>query len=158
MNAANEWGPCLLALAGGLGVTLALAAATWVVSYIKTDVSIVDAMWSLLILGAGLVYWAVLPAAATRAGWVLALAVLWALRLSGHIAWRNHGEPEDRRYQEIRARNQPGFAWKSFYLVFVLQAVLAWVVSWPLLAAVAGSTPPGLLDMAGRPCYLRFSV
>ena len=138
MNTMNDTSLYLLALGAGLGITLTLAAATWVVSYFKTDVSIVDAMWSLLILGAGLAYAAVLPVAGPRADWVLALAVVWALRLSGYIAWRNHGEPEDRRYQEIRARNQPHFEWKSFYLVFVLQAVLAWIVSMSLLAAVAG--------------------
>jgi len=149
MNTMNDMSLYLLALGAGLGITLTLAAATWVVSYFKTDVSIVDAMWSLLILGAGLAYAAVLPAAGPRADWVLALAVVWALRLSGYIAWRNHGEPEDRRYQEIRARNQPGFAWKSFYLVFVLQAVLAWIISWPLLVAAAGTAPLGILDLVG---------
>ena len=54
MNTMNDTSLYLLALGAGLGITLTLAAATWVVSYFKTDVSIVDAMWSLLILGAGL--------------------------------------------------------------------------------------------------------
>ncbi len=67
-----------------------------------------------------------------RGALVLALVAAWALRLAGYLAWRNWDAPEDRRYQAIRARNEPGFAWKSLYLVFGLQAVLAWIVSAPL--------------------------
>jgi len=138
-----------LALAGGLAATAAIGTATWVVSWFKSDVSIVDSMWSVLIFGAGLVYALILPTTGMRTDWVLALAALWALRLAAYITWRNRGEPEDRRYQEIRARNQPGFEWKSLYLVFGLQAVLAWIVSLPLLAVVAGGSPAGMVDVLG---------
>jgi steroid 5-alpha reductase family enzyme len=49
----------------------------------------------------------------------------------------------------MRRRNNPGFAWKSLYLVFGLQAILAWLIAMPLMAAVAGATPVGPLDYAG---------
>jgi steroid 5-alpha reductase family enzyme len=133
----------------GLAAMLLLAAATWLASYFKGDVSIVDSVWSLLILLGAAVYALTLPDTGPRAPWVLALAALWALRLAAHITWRGWGESEDRRYQAIRARNQPHFEWKSFYLVFVLQAVLAWIVSLSLLAALAGGDPWGWLDTAG---------
>ncbi len=133
----------------GLAAMLLLVAVTWLASYIKHDVSIVDNVWSLLILLAAVVYALTLPDTGPRATWVMALAALWALRLAAHITWRGWGEPEDRRYQAIRARNQPHFEWKSFYLVFVLQAVLAWIVSLSLLAALAGASPWGWLDTVG---------
>ena len=129
-----------------LGVALAIAFTTWIVSVIKRDASIVDAVWSLMILACGVVYAVVLPRGNELAHWTLALAALWALRLSVYIIWRNWGEPEDRRYRAIRERNQPGFAAKSLYLVFGLQALLAWIVSAPLLG-VQGASPaavPGL--------------
>jgi steroid 5-alpha reductase family enzyme len=53
-----------------------------------------------------------------------------------HITVRNHGQPEDRRYQKIRANNQPNFAFKSLYIVFGFQALLAWIVALPFLAIV----------------------
>jgi steroid 5-alpha reductase family enzyme len=133
----------------GLAASLVLALATWVVSVAKRDVSIVDGVWSLLILSAGGAYYFALPEHGPRAPWLLLLAALWALRLSIYITWRNRGAPEDRRYQAIRARNQPGFAWKSAYLVFGLQAVLAWMVSSPLLAGIASPAPLGWLDALG---------
>ncbi|MCE9641755.1 MAG: DUF1295 domain-containing protein [Betaproteobacteria bacterium] len=133
----------------GLAASLFLAFVTWLVSLVRRDVSIVDSMWSVLILTAGLVYAAVLPDAGPRLAWVLALAALWAARLAGYITWRNWGDGEDHRYQAIRARNQPHFEYKSLYLVFGLQGVLAWIVSLSLLAALAGSQAMGWLDACG---------
>ena len=122
------------ALAWALAATCLLALATWLLSVVKRDVSIVDGVWSLLILVSALVGSWLLdgPAGVSHAAFLLLAA--WALRLSLHIIWRGWGEPEDHRYQVIRARNQPNFALKSLYLVFALQAVLAWIVSLPLIA------------------------
>lgn len=146
----------------GLAAGLVLAAAVWAASVALRKASIVDAFWPWLVLVPALVYWRHLQpvagaeaadsGAGLRGAGALLLAGAWALRLSIYIAWRNRGQPEDRRYQAIRKRNEPGFAWKSLYLVFGLQALLAWVVSMPLLAALAGSGPaagPGWLDALG---------
>jgi steroid 5-alpha reductase family enzyme len=60
---------------------------------------------------------------------------------------RNWGEPEDYRYQTIRNNNEPGFAFKSLYIVFGLQGVLAWLVALPLLPAIASSSPLVWIDL-----------
>ena len=133
----------------GLGYALALAVVTWIVSVGRRDVSVVDSLWSIFITGAGIVYALILPWPTSRPALMLALAIAWALRLSIYIAWRNHGQPEDRRYQEIRARNEPHFAMKSLVLIFGLQAVLAWIVSAPLYAGVHGTQPLNALDAVG---------
>ena len=80
---------------------------------------------------------------------VLWMLVLWSFRLSFYITKRNVGKCEDHRYQAIRARNEPGFTWKSLYLVFWLQALLAWVISLPVLGAFASNRPLGVLDWLG---------
>jgi len=132
-----------------LAVLAAFAAAGWVVSLPIRNVSIVDSMWSLMFLLAASVYAWGQDVLGARALAVLAMVAAWALRLAIHIAWRNRGHGEDFRYREIRARNEPGFAFKSLYLVFGLQAVLAWVVSLPLLAAVNSTAALTPLDLAG---------
>lgn len=150
--------PFLHALLGpalwGLAWTCALAALTWLVSLLRRDASIVDRVWSLLIVGAGFAYAQALQPVEPRTTIVLALALVWALRLAGYITWRNWGTGEDKRYVEIRKRNAPGFALKSLYLVFGLQAVLAWLVSASLLAAVASDHPLGVLDTFGAALML----
>ena len=147
-----EAAPTVLhAALAGLALIVLLAVLTWLASLVQRDVSLVDRTWGPFIAGAALVYAALLPAPGARGAWMLGLVLTWALRLSIFITWRNWGHGEDRRYQQIRARNQPNFALKSLVLIFALQAVLAWVVSAPFLAGMAGATarPIGWLDAAG---------
>jgi steroid 5-alpha reductase family enzyme len=126
-----------------------LALAGWAMSAIKRDVSVVDSLWPLFFLTNTLVYAANTTAHGARATLLFALVTLWSLRLAGYLTWRNWGEPEDRRYQAIRARNQPGFVWKSGYLVFGLQALLAVIISVPLFAGLSGAGALNILDIAG---------
>jgi steroid 5-alpha reductase family enzyme len=78
----------------------------------------------------------------------------WSIRLATFIGWRNFGQDEDFRYQKIRANNEPGFAIKSVYLVFGLQAGLAWVISLPLLAAINSTAPLSWMDALGVMLWL----
>jgi steroid 5-alpha reductase family enzyme len=133
----------------GLAVIVALALLAWLLSLWKRDVSIVDSFWPLFIAGAGLSYFLQAPDNGIRSQWMIGMLLMWALRLSIYLTWRNHGQPEDRRYQAIRARNQPHFEWKSLYLVFGLQAALAWVVSLPLLAAAHSTRDFNQMDAVG---------
>jgi steroid 5-alpha reductase family enzyme len=141
--------PLLRVALAGLALILLLALVMWLASLARRDVSLVDRTWSVFITGAAIVYFALLPSPGTRGAWMLALAVAWALRLSLYVTARNWGHGEDRRYQAIRARNQPNFGFKSLYLVFALQAFLAWTVSAPFFVGMAGGRPLGLLDTAG---------
>lgn len=132
-----------------LGLICVLAFATWLASLRQRDVSIVDGMWPVFIGGAGLIY----AVTGTRAGAVrlaaLCLLVVWAARLCIHISVRNHGQPEDRRYQKIRANNQPNFELKSLYIVFGLQAALAWTVALPFMAISGARDGWELLQVLG---------
>lgn len=145
IGAAGGWPVAL----SGLGASAVVGFVTWLASLAYRDASLVDRVWSLAILTAAAAYALALPALSPRGACMLALAALWAARLALYITWRNRGEPEDRRYQAIRARNEPHFGLKSLYLVFGLQAVLAWIVSAPLLAGLAGARPWSLLDGIG---------
>ena len=119
----------------GLAVTALLAFLTWLASLKQHDVSLVDRVWPILIAAPAIGYaWVLGPSWNARTVLMSVLLALWAIRLAAYVSWRNWGHGEDRRYQQIRARNQPNFALKSLVLVFALQAVLAWLVSAPLLA------------------------
>lgn len=136
-----------------LAALLLAASITWAVSVPMRNVAIVDSIWSLMFLLAAFVYAWTVPDAGPRTTLVIVLVAIWALRLAIHITVRNRGHGEDRRYQEIRARNQPGFTWKSLYLVFWLQALLAWLISLPLLGAIASPAPLGVLDVLGTALF-----
>jgi steroid 5-alpha reductase family enzyme len=142
------WGSAALALA-------AFAALGWLLSLPLRNVAIVDVMWSLMFVMAAAVYAAAHAGPlGPRAALVLVLVTVWALRLAAHIGIRSIGQPEDARYAQIRRNNDPGFAFKSLYLVFGLQAGLAAVISLPLMAAIESSRPLSWLDAAGVMLWL----
>ena len=132
-----------------LGVLLAMAIGIWGLATAKRNVGIVDIFWPLFFLAATLVHVIGTVQLAARGYLVLGLTAVWAARLSVYLAVRATGQPEDRRYQAIRARNEPAFAWKSLYLVFGFQAVLAWIISAPLAGAVLAEAPLTALDAIG---------
>ena len=143
-----------LQFVGALPWMLAAAVIAWGLATLRRNVGLVDIFWSLFMLVAALWYFRSQEAPSARAVLVLALTAVWALRLAVYLLLRNWSAPEDHRYQAIRARNQPGFVWKSLYLVFALQAVLALVVAAPLYAAITAGQPLQLLDYAGATLVL----
>lgn len=129
-----------------LGVIAGIGVVAWVASVFARNVSFVDSLWSPFFLVAAVVYALSLEAVGLRGAIVLTLVAVWALRLSVYITVRNWGEGEDYRYQKIRADNDPGFWFKSLYIVFLLQGVLAWIISISLLPAITSSAGLNALD------------
>lgn len=118
-----------------LAAILVMASATWAYTVCRRNVTIVDSLWSLMFLTAALVYAATNSDLDARPILIFILIFLWSVRLSGFLLLRNWGEPEDKRYQKIRANNEP-FWIKSLYLVFGLQGMLAWIIAIPLFFAL----------------------
>jgi steroid 5-alpha reductase family enzyme len=137
-----------------LSAALLLSLAAWVISIYRRDVSIVDGLWSLMFLLCLLIYLMNIDEWGPRSWMVLGMVTIWALRLSVHISIRNHGQPEDYRYQVIRRNHEPHFWFKSLYIVFLLQGFLAWVISLPTLAAVNSQVSIGPLDYLGVALWL----
>ncbi len=135
-------------------VILAAGVISWLISIIRNDVSFVDSLWSLFFLIAATVFALQAQALTARGILVLALVVIWSLRLSIYITARNWGKPEDYRYQSIRANSNPGFAFKSLYLVFGLQGMLAWLVAMPLLPAVTSNSALNAVDIIAAMLWL----
>jgi steroid 5-alpha reductase family enzyme len=132
-----------------LPALLGLGVLAWLLATARRNAGLIDILWSIFFLLAAVVYIFATDGRGTRASLVLFLVAFWAVRLSVYLAARNWNAPEDRRYRAIRARNEPGFRWKSIYLVFGLQAAIAWILSAPLAGAIAASTPFGFLDVFG---------
>jgi steroid 5-alpha reductase family enzyme len=70
--------------------------------------------------------------------------------LSLYILWRNWGKHEDFRYQKWREEAKGKWWWKSLFQVFLLQGILLWIISAPLLRAQIRAMPAALaiLDYA----------
>lgn len=142
----------IAAAVAGLLAAMALGFATWLASLPLRDASVADRVWPLLVLlPAGVAAWLLAPhwGPDARASWMVLLLAAWALRLGFHIVRRNWGHGEDRRYAAMRAEHGAAFAWRSLFTVFLLQAALAWIVSWPVLAAATSTRALTPWDVAG---------
>ena len=137
-----------------LGPMMALAILAWILSLITRNVGLIDSFWSLFFLSALGVWWSSLEVPSARAFLLSALLIVWGLRLSAYLTYRNWGKPEDRRYAAIRARNQPHYAFKSLIYVFALQVVLAWIIAQPILPTLGSKAPLNSLDIAGCLLFL----
>ena len=122
------------------GVIFMMMTILWIISIPIKNVSIVDLFWGFGFVVTGFVYFLGTDGLPARKFILLGLVAVWGLRLSIYLAWRNHGKGEDLRYQKFRKDYGDRYWWISFFQTFLLQGVLMWLISAPLLGAQFSST------------------
>jgi len=135
----------LLVWLSGLAVALTVVVLVWGLSLLRRDASIIDIFWGPGFVALAWTYAVLVNGWPPRTLLTLALVSLWGLRLAAHIFWRSRGKPEDYRYAEMRKRHGKHFWWVSLFTVFLLQGVLLWLISAPLLQSIATAEPAGLI-------------
>jgi len=132
-------------------IIMALMTMLWAVSVFVKNVSIVDLFWGFGFVVTGFFYFMQGDGLLIRKVLVLGMVAVWGLRLSVYLAWRNIGKGEDFRYQQFRKNYGTGYWWISFFQVFLLQGLLMWLISVPLLGAQFSGSDGGLgwLDWIG---------
>jgi steroid 5-alpha reductase family enzyme len=126
-----------------LVIILSMMTVLWIVSVFIKNVSIVDLFWGVGFVVAGVVYFLKTEGDQPRKILMMSLVAIWGLRLSIYLAWRNLGKGEDFRYRKFRADwGEHRYWWISFFQTFLLQGILMWLISAPLLGAqfYAGSS------------------
>lgn len=128
-----------------------LMTSVWMLSVYQRNAAIVDVFWGLGFAIVALVGFYVGGGHNPRATLITALTVIWGVRLALYLAWRNHGQGEDYRYQAMRRSIGDNFWIVSLFTVFGLQGILMWVVSLPIQLAQSSSLPATLtgFDLLG---------
>lgn len=138
-------------------VILGLMIVLWLLSLALKNSSIVDIFWGTGFVIVAWIGFLLTPGGFETRKWLLnVLVTVWGFRLSLYILTRNWGKPEDFRYQVWRTEAGAAWWWRSFYKVFLLQGVILWIVSAPLLAAQVSPQPDHLtwLDYLAVPVWL----
>ncbi|HLP74019.1 MAG TPA: DUF1295 domain-containing protein [Bacteroidales bacterium] len=137
-------------------IIMAFMTMLWIVSAAVKNVSIVDIFWGLGFIIVCIFYFLKADGLSSRKIILTILVAAWGLRLSGYLAWRNTGKGEDFRYREFRKNYGKNYWWISFFQTFLLQGVLMWLISAPLLGAQygKGSDHLNVLDYAGMMFWL----
>ncbi len=144
----------LIVLAGSLAAVALVMAASFAVGRATGKYSIIDAVW-----GPGFALIAIvaflLSSGHGEPGlrWLLlGMVVVWGLRLGGYILLRNHGLPEDPRYEEMLAdAGGPGVIVRKVQLP---QGLTMWFVSLPVQVGMVLPGPAGWVVWVGLAVYL----
>ena len=131
--------------------------ALWIISVIIRNVSIVDLFWGLGFVIVCIFYFFKGQGNESRKVILMSLTAIWGLRLTVYLVWRNLGKGEDFRYREFRRKyGENRYWWISFFQTFLLQGLLMWLISAPLLAAqfYGRDSSPGILDIIGIAVWL----
>lgn len=130
-------------------VIMAMMLVLWLISIFIKNVSIVDIFWGFGFVLASAIYFMNSDGHGARNTIIMILAAIWGLRLSIYLAWRNIGKGEDYRYREFRKNyGEHHYWWVSFFQTFLLQGLLMWLISAPILAAMyfGGDKPLNMID------------
>lgn len=131
-------------LAASAGVVVLLLGTVFAISVRRDRHDLIDIAW-----GPGFVLVAITTFALSAGEGDLltrilltSLTAVWGLRLAVHIALRNLGKPEDRRYVAIRARARGNPHLHLVRVVYLPQGVVMLLVSLPVQFGQYGSGPP----------------
>ena len=117
-------------------VIMLMMTSLWVVSIFLKNASIVDPFWGFGFVLVCFFYFVNTGESEIRKIILMTLVAIWGLRLSIYLAWRNIGKGEDFRYRQFRIKyGENRYWWVSFFQTFLLQGVLMWLISAPLLGA-----------------------
>lgn len=135
------------------GTAFLLVLLLWLVSMPLRDVSIIDMAFSgIIALLLSVAYWRS-DAGGGISVLILCLVLLWAVRMTVYLVWRNWGHGEDPRYTRLREWVPPGwsFHWLSLRQVFLLQGAIIWVLTLPQQIAMVtgGEAKFGYLAIGG---------
>lgn len=125
----------------GWALSAALLLLLWLWHLRLRNAGVVDVGWTFSLLMISVLYAAAAPGYGPRRWLFAALVVVWGLRLGIYLLRdRVLGRPEDSRYADLRDRNSPAAA-LSFFPFFQAQALLAALLSTPMLIAAFNGTP-----------------
>ena len=135
-----------------LAIIIIMMTILWLISIILKNVSIVDLFWGMGFVLSATFYFLKTGEPEPRKTLLMVMAGLWGLRLSAYLTWRNTGKGEDFRYREFRKKyGENRYWWISFFQTFLLQGILMWLISAPLLGAMLYGQEKqlGILDFLG---------
>ena len=144
---------------GSFGLTLAVTAAallilqglTFAVAVRIKKNSVVDTAWGIgIALAALTAFLSSLGHGQPERRYLLLIAsILWGARLAGYVGWRNHGKPEDPRYQDMVAKAKGSKYLYALRKIYLLQAAILWLATVPVQAGMGERAPAGPLPIAG---------
>lgn len=142
-------------------IAIAVCAFCWIASWVTTDVSWVDRLWSIVPVAYLWVFAGFAGLSDVRLNLMAVLVTLWGARLTFNFARRGgYSGVEDYRWAVLRGRMSPA-AFRLFTLFFItlFQNLILLMITLPALTALENrGTPFGVLDAIATALFLAFLV
>ncbi|MGB7431722.1 MAG: DUF1295 domain-containing protein [Ahrensia sp.] len=131
------------ALAVTLIVTSLVFTGIWLIHVSTEDAGVIDFYWGPGFAVIGFITMAFHGTFSIEHTIFMAAITLWAARLTWHLGTRHmRATSEDGRYREMRSQGGKTYWWASLFKVFLLQAVILWVIATPVHIAMRTSVAP----------------
>jgi steroid 5-alpha reductase family enzyme len=134
-----------------LVLVITFAVAKWVGKH-----SVIDSAWGLLFVAVALASFGCSFAGAddVRRWLLLLMPLLWGVRLAEHIGRRTVGKPEDPRYEKLLAKAKGNRDWYAIRSIYLLQGLLALLISTPIMIGAFERGSVGPLAWVGVALWL----
>jgi len=144
-------GPFVITMVVTAAALLLLQGLTFAVALKLGKHSVVDTAWGIGIALAALTAFltSINHGQNERRYLLLAASLLWGLRLAGYVGWRNHGQPEDPRYQDMLSKAKGNRNLYALRMIYLLQAAILWLATVPVQAGMLERAPAGALAIIG---------
>ena len=135
---------------------LAVLAMTFLASRIAGKHSVIDTAWGLLFVAIAVAAYAASSGHGDgpRRTLLLVLPLIWGLRLAQHIGRRTIGAPEDPRYATLLSKAKGNPDLYALRMVYLLQGLLAFVISAPIQVGAFEGGPIGVVGWLGVATWL----
>lgn len=133
-------------------ITISAFFVLWLISLRTQNAAIADVYWGPGFVVIAAVSLIVNGAFATNQIAFASLVGLWGIRLGFHLWFRHRAAlGEDRRYALMRERGGKNWPLKSLFSVFLVQAIVQWLIALPIQFALApmAIAAPGLTGRFG---------
>jgi steroid 5-alpha reductase family enzyme len=131
-------------------LTISVFFALWLISLRTRNASIADVYWGPGFVVITSVTLITNGTFGTNQIAFASLVGLWGLRLGFHLWFRHRAaHSEDRRYALMRERGGENWPLKSLFTVFMVQAIIQWLIALPIQLALSPSAiaAPGLMEL-----------
>ncbi len=127
----------------------------WLASMKIKNASFVDAMWALSLGIPVLIYIASHEGRSDRKIILIAMALIWSVRLGSHLVKRIYSKhpKEDKRYKEMRDKWGDN-ANRNFLFIFLTNAILVFLLSLPFYFSSQSDAPLQLLEWVGLGVFI----
>jgi len=116
---------------GSVIVTWVFFSIAFLISKRMDKLSIIDSFWGLGFMVIAVYSW-IFGSRNLVGNIVTILVLIWGIRLASHISFRNTGQKEDYRYQQMREKWDNVWL-TAYYKVFMLQGLLMLSIGYPIV-------------------------